>query len=114
MHPLGARKSAMALSKTQLRTIFLVFFLDVRTEDEFARGHLPGAVNISHANVVNRHSVLPSNKATTVILHCQTGKRAELAANVLREASFSNLHILSGHYAEWNNRNLPLEQGITR
>lgn len=114
MHPLGARKSAMALSKTQLRTIYLVVFLDVRTEDEFARGHLPGAVNISQADIVNRHSALPSNKSTTVVLHCQTGKRAELAANGLREANFSNLHILSGHYAKWNDRNLPLEQGITR
>jgi rhodanese-related sulfurtransferase len=114
MHPLGARKSAMALSKTQLRTIYLVVFLDVPTEDEFAYGHLPGAVNISHTNIVSRLSALPSNKSTTVVLHCQTGNRAELPANVLREAGFNNPHILSGHYAKWNDRNLPLEQGITR
>jgi phage shock protein E len=88
--------------------------LDVRTEDEFSRGHLPGAVNISHAEIFSRLSELPSNKSATVVLHCQAGPRAELAANVLREAGFSNLLILSGHYAEWSDRNLPLEQGVTR
>ena len=88
--------------------------LDVRNEDEFEAGHIPGAVNIPHTEVSKRLAELPADKSTEIVVHCVSGKRAGFALEDLTAAGFKNVRMLDGHFAEWSSQDLPLEQGITR
>jgi len=57
--------------------------IDARTADEFAKGHLAGAVNIPAEEIAGRAAEIPAGKP--VLIHCSTGTRAELAFDVLKE-----------------------------
>ena len=83
--------------------------LDVRTADEYAAGHLPGAVNIPHGEVADRVSELPVDTADEIVIHCQSGKRASLAQTDLEAMGFSNIRPLEGHWAGWTEAGLPIE-----
>lgn len=76
--------------------------LDVRSEAEFAAGHIPGAINIPHDQVAERLGELPSDPGTEIVVHCQSGKRAALAEDVLGKAGYENVRDLEGHWAGWS------------
>jgi rhodanese-related sulfurtransferase len=76
-----------------------VFVLDVRTADEFAAGHVPGAVNISHDQLASRLAEVPKDKE--VVLYCRSGRRAGLAADVLHANGYTRLSHLEGDMQAW-------------
>ncbi len=63
--------------------------VDVRTAEEFASGHLPGAVNIPHGEIVEGLSALNTPKSTKVVLYCRSGNRSGIATTSLTQAGFS-------------------------
>jgi phage shock protein E len=83
--------------------------LDVRTPEEYAAGHLPGAVNVPHSELAGRLGELGVPRSGEIVVHCQSGRRAETAAVVLREAGYQNVRDLTGHMAAWRAAELPLE-----
>ncbi len=83
--------------------------LDVRTRDEYAKGHIPGAINVPHDELATRIAELPTAKSREIVVHCQSGRRAQLAEATLREAGYSNVRDLSGHWREWQVSELPTE-----
>ncbi len=68
--------------------------LDVRSPQEFARGHLPGAVNIAHTALRERLTELPSGRPVRAC--CASGFRSYLATRVLRQNGFDDVASLSG------------------
>jgi rhodanese-related sulfurtransferase len=68
--------------------------LDVRSGAEFARGHLPGAVNIAHTDLRGRLAELPPGRPVRV--YCASGFRSYLASRVLRQNGFDDVASLSG------------------
>ena len=58
--------------------------LDVRTPEEFASGHIPGAVNISVESLAQRLSEVPQDKP--VVVYCRSGSRSNQAAQILDRA----------------------------
>jgi len=83
--------------------------LDVRTPDEYASGHIPGAANIPHEQLPMRLRELPVTKTTEIVVHCQSGRRAQLAKAILREGGYSNVRDLAGHWQAWQASGLPTE-----
>lgn len=73
--------------------------VDVRTQREFAAGHVPGALNIPHDEVAARHAEL-GPPSTPVLLYCRTGRRTAIAAKALREKGFSTIYDLQA-YDRW-------------
>jgi rhodanese-related sulfurtransferase len=57
--------------------------VDVRTAEEFAQGHFPGAVNVPAEEFARRAADLPKDKP--IILHCGTGARAEMAFDAAKD-----------------------------
>ena len=49
--------------------------VDVRTAEEFAGGHFPGAINIPHEEIVQGIRARNVNKDQTVLLYCRSGNR---------------------------------------
>ncbi len=73
--------------------------VDVRTREEFAAGHLPGAVNIPVQELDRRMTELEP-KDEPVVLYCRSGNRSGLAARMLKSAGYSAVHDL-GAMSRW-------------
>ena len=83
--------------------------LDVRTREEYARGHIPRAINIPHDELATRIAELAITKSEEIVLHCQSGRRAQLAEATLRGNGYSNVRDLTGHWQGWQASGLPTE-----
>lgn len=65
--------------------------IDVRSADEFASGHLRGAVNIPHDRITDEIGSVAADKSTRIILYCRSGRRADTALNALKAAGYENV-----------------------
>lgn len=83
--------------------------LDVRTREEYAAGHIPGAVNIPHDELAERLERVPATKSEEIVVHCERGGRAGAAEETLSAAGYTNLRDLSGHMQGWQEQGLPVE-----
>jgi rhodanese-related sulfurtransferase len=71
------------------------FLLDVRTPQEFASGHIPGAVNIPVDDLRSRLGELPGDRQ--IAAYCQVGQRGYLATRILQQKGFSASNIGGGY-----------------
>ena len=76
--------------------------LDVRDAAQFAREHIPGAVNIEWRQVFAQRANLPRDK--TILLYCNTSSLAAQVAMALRIDGFENVLLLYGGFNEWKAR----------
>ena len=65
--------------------------VDVRTPQEFASGHVPGAINIPYEDIARRAAEI-GPPSTPVVLYCRTGRRSGIAAEALQKAGYSRLY----------------------
>jgi apolipoprotein D and lipocalin family protein len=76
--------------------------LDVRRAEEYVAGHVAGAVNVAHTDVVaNPAASVSASKDAEIILYCGSGRRASMAIEALRSAGYTNLKHLEGDYPAW-------------
>jgi len=104
VNPVSAQELARQLSS---KTAPLI--LDVRTEDEFTEAHIPGAINIPHDQLAERIGEINIDKDQAIVVHCRSGRRADLAAIVLNENGFTQILTLQGHFLQWQADGLPVE-----
>jgi glyoxylase-like metal-dependent hydrolase (beta-lactamase superfamily II)/rhodanese-related sulfurtransferase len=86
--------------------------LDVREPEEYAHGHVPGAVNLPQADLATRLAVLPLGRPLYVI--CQGGFRSLRAAQFLRQRGFEDVVSVKGGTEAWRAAGKPLVQVDTR
>lgn len=84
-------------------------FLDVRSTDEFASGHVPGALNISVDELKDRLGDLEASRDSEIIVYCERGGRANTATDMLMAAGFTNLGHLTGDMSAWRAAGLATE-----
>ena len=70
--------------------------VDVRTPEEFADGHYPGAINIPHDTILEGIEQLGVTEETPVILYCRSGNRSGQAEQVLQEKGFTEARNAGG------------------
>lgn len=75
--------------------------IDVRSPDEFAKGHVPGAINLVHDTITGREPVLSGWTNEAVVLYCHSGRRSAIAARVLKKQGYLKLEHLQGDYPGW-------------
>jgi len=71
------------------------FLLDVRTQEEFARGHIVGAVHIPVDELRSRLAEVPREQR--IAAYCQVGQRGYLATRVLLQAGFRAVNVSGGY-----------------
>ena len=69
--------------------------LDVRGADEFAAGHIPGAVNLD-VNRIGEIGAVVSDKDAPIYTYCLTGRRSGRAVAALRNAGDTNVKNIGG------------------
>lgn len=84
--------------------------LDVRTPEEFAAGHVPGARNIPHDQLPERIAELADAKNRDVIVYCRSGKRAAIAQNTLEAHGFKRIVHLEGDMLKWQEEGRAIER----
>jgi rhodanese-related sulfurtransferase len=82
------------------------FVLDVRTPEEYASGYVPGAANIPYDQIASRLSEVPKDKE--VVLYCRSGRRAQMAAEVLASNGYKDLAHLQGDILAWTESGRPV------
>jgi len=84
--------------------------LDVRTPQEYSRGHIAGstAINIADAAFVSKINLLQKDK--TILIYCLTGSRSYAAANYMSKNGFKKIVNLQQGIMDWSQRGYALEQ----
>lgn len=83
-----------------------VQLVDVRTEEEFAEGHLKNAVNYDVKEADFKEQVEKLDKNEPVYIYCRSGGRSAKAAAILSEMGFKNVYDLDGGITSWtDNKN---------
>ena len=72
--------------------------LDVRTDMEYKLGHYPEAVHIPTAKLSSELQTKLPNKATPVLVYCNTGQRSRYAADMLKAKGYKSVRYISGPY----------------
>jgi len=98
------------LEATQLINRSDALVVDLRSAEEYAKGHILGAKSVPLADLERRAGELEKNKAKAVIVHCGDGSRAGGGVAVLRKLGFGSVSNLSGGYAAWQQAGLPVEK----
>jgi len=81
--------------------------IDVRSEKEYAKGHVLGAKNIPYSHLVKFLTEVPADKSDDIVLYCETGVFADKAISLLHKSGWQNLYHLEGNMQEWRKAGLP-------
>ena len=79
--------------------------IDVRTPDEYAAGHIEGAVNVPIDTLAQNLAKIPADKP--VIVYCASGHRAGMALSSLRILGYDNVRAFSPGWKGWSSANEP-------
>jgi phage shock protein E len=71
--------------------------IDLRSEDEFKEGHLPGAVGVPLDQLRDASGWLATNKEQPLLLHSQTGIRSGMGKAMLRKMGYPNVFNLGSY-----------------
>lgn len=110
----------VAAAKTRIQEVTLAdaeqaireadVLLDVREADEYAAGHLPGAMHASRGMLEFKLSNSPelSSRDLKIVLYCKTSGRAALAACALHDMGYVQVKSISGGFDAWSAAGKPV------
>ena len=70
--------------------------LDVRTQEEYNQGHIPGAILISHEEIAEKAEGVLTDKEQLILVYCRSGRRSKIAAEALVELGYTNIKEFGG------------------
>jgi len=82
--------------------------LDVRTPNEYKRGHLANSVLIPVQELQNRHQELGTDKEREILIYCATGNRSTVASKILIDNGFKHIVNMRGGIYDWSKKNYPV------
>ncbi len=108
--PLTAQEAGALIAARSGQAGFII--LDVRTPEEFAAGHIAGAVNLclTCASPAFADAASALDKSASYLVYCHSGNRSATATAILRGQGFASLYELTGGTVAWQAAGLPLVQ----
>ena len=76
--------------------------IDARDAAQYAKEHIPGAINMEWRQVMAKSADIPKNKP--VLIYCNTGSLSAQAGFALRVSGWENVRILQGGFSEWKSK----------
>ena len=87
---------AVEMMKTETGYIIL----DVRRPDEYAEGHIPGAINVPNENIGTAEIFELPDKAQLILVYCRSGRRSKEASEKLVKLGYTNV-VEFGGILDW-------------
>jgi len=84
--------------------------VDVREDNEWAKGHLPGAVHMGRGIIERDIEKSVPETASKLILYCGGGFRSALVADNLQKMGYTNVESMDGGWRGWTEAGLPTEK----
>ena len=70
--------------------------IDARTEEEFAQGHIPGAILIPEYEIASRAEAELPDKNALILVYCRSGRRSKIASEELVKLGYTNVQEFGG------------------
>ena len=70
--------------------------LDVRTQEEFNQGHIPGAILIPDTEIEGKAEEILTDKDQLILVYCRSGRRSKLASEALVKLGYTNIREFGG------------------
>ena len=70
--------------------------LDVRTQEEYDQGHIPGAILIPDTEIKAKAENVLADKTQLILVYCRSGRRSKLASEALVELGYTNIKEFGG------------------
>jgi sulfur-carrier protein adenylyltransferase/sulfurtransferase len=83
--------------------------VDVREQDEWDEGHIPGAIHIPRGNLESRIEAAAPSRERQVVIYCAAGNRSAFAAKTLEELGYEDAVSLAGGFTDWKRNGFPVE-----
>jgi sulfur-carrier protein adenylyltransferase/sulfurtransferase len=83
--------------------------VDIREQDEWDEGHIPGAVHIPRGNLESRIERAAPDQSQTVVLYCAVGNRSVFGTRTLEELGYTDVASLAGGFTDWKRNGYPVE-----
>lgn len=74
-----------------------VYWIDVRSAEEYAQGHHSQAVNIPHTIIASKIEALTPDKSSAINVYCRSGKRAGIAQKTLQDMGYTKVTNIGGY-----------------
>ncbi|MEA4883328.1 MAG: rhodanese-like domain-containing protein [Clostridia bacterium] len=85
-----------------------IFVLDVRRPDEFAAGHVEGAVNIEVHELAKHIDQLPDDPNALIVVYCRSGVRSMFGTSALLMLGFNRVYNMPGGFLAWQDAGYPI------
>jgi molybdopterin/thiamine biosynthesis adenylyltransferase/rhodanese-related sulfurtransferase len=76
-------------------------WIDVREQDEWDEGHIPGAAHVPRGNLESRIEAVVPDRSTPVVIYCASGNRSAFAAETLLSLGYERPMSLEGGFTDW-------------
>jgi sulfur-carrier protein adenylyltransferase/sulfurtransferase len=83
--------------------------VDVREQEEWDEGNIPGAVHIPRGHLESRIERAAPDSSRPVLLYCSSGNRSTFAAKTLGELGYEDVVSLAGGFTDWKRNGFPVE-----
>ncbi len=83
--------------------------VDVREQDEWDEGHIPGAVHVPRGHLESRIERLAPDLSRPVVVYCSAGNRSVFAAKTLAELGYGEVVSLAGGFTDWKRNGFPVQ-----
>ena len=83
--------------------------VDVREQDEWDEGHVPGAIHIPRGHLESRIEAAATDRSQPILLYCSGGNRSAFAAKTLQELGYDEPVSLAGGFTDWKRNGFPVE-----
>jgi adenylyltransferase/sulfurtransferase len=83
--------------------------VDVREQDEWDEGHIPGAVHVPRGHLESRIERLAPDAARPVVIYCSAGNRSAFAAKTLMDLGYEDVVSLAGGFTDWKRNGFPVQ-----
>jgi molybdopterin/thiamine biosynthesis adenylyltransferase/rhodanese-related sulfurtransferase len=83
--------------------------VDVREQDEWDEGHIPGAVHVPRGNLESRIERLAPDTSRPVVVYCSAGNRSAFAAKTLTDLGYEDVVSLAGGFTDWKRNGFPVQ-----
>ena len=94
------RQISMDEAVTMMRDEKNYIILDVRRPDEYAQGHIPGAINVPNEEIGTAEIAALPDKSQLILVYCRSGRRSKEASEKLVELGYTNI-VEFGGILDW-------------